>query len=168
MIRLLGEDDAPAFRALRLRGLIEVPEAFGTSASEFEGRSEAAIAQQWREAAAEPGNFTVGAFRDGALVGVVALYRERQLKVRHKAHLVQMYVAPEARGLGLGRALVERLIAEARTVEGLEQIRLDVVPEMTAARGLYLALGFTAYGREPRALKLPGGYYDMEQMVLRL
>ena len=39
---------------------------------------------------------------------------------------------------------------------------------MTAARALYLAIGFTVYGREPRGMKLPDGYYDMEQMVLRL
>ena len=53
----------------------------------------------------------------------------------------RLYVSPAARGLGLGRALVEAIIREARLI-GYCEIRLDSLPGMTAATALYGACGF--------------------------
>jgi len=168
IVRTLTESDIPAFKALRLQGLREVPHAFGTSAEEFARRSEESIAQQWRGHADAPGNVVLGAFIDDRLVGIAALYRLAQVNVRHKAELCAMYVAPEVRGQGVGKALVDNVVAIARPVDGLEQIFLAVVPEMASARDLYRRSGFEAFGREPRAFKVGGRYYDLEHMSLHL
>ena len=53
----------------------------------------------------------------------------------------RLYVRPSARGHGLGRRLVEDLIAEARNA-GYGEIRLDVLAEFEAARKLYTDMGF--------------------------
>ena len=53
----------------------------------------------------------------------------------------RLYVHPSARGHGLARALILRLLDEARAL-GYQEIRLDTLPMMGDAQGLYVALGF--------------------------
>jgi GNAT superfamily N-acetyltransferase len=65
----------------------------------------------------------------------------------------RLYVAPVARGRGLGRVLVERIIAEARKL-GYRSLLLDTLPFMKEAQSLYLSMGFkatTAYRFNPIA-----------------
>ncbi|AKU18808.1 hypothetical protein VV02_10400 [Luteipulveratus mongoliensis] len=52
-----------------------------------------------------------------------------------------MYVRPEFRGDGLGRALLQRLLSEARAI-GYQCVRLETAVFMTEAHGLYRSLGF--------------------------
>ena len=53
----------------------------------------------------------------------------------------RMYVRPQARNRGLGRALLDQLLEEARQI-GCERIRLDSARFMTEAHRLYRARGF--------------------------
>lgn len=167
-IRELTEADATEYWALRLRALREEPEAFGSSYEESRDRPVAQAAERLREMRAA-GDFMLGAYEDGQLVGIAAFVRETGLKNRHNSNIYQMYVAPEARGKGYGRALVEAVIARAHALDGVERIALAVVSTNTAARALYTHLGFMTYGVRPAALKLPDGrYLDEDYMILSL
>lgn len=58
------------------------------------------------------------------------------------AELKRMYVAPTARGLGVGRALLTALEAEARVL-GLTRLLLETGTRQQEALGLYRQAGFT-------------------------
>ena len=59
-----------------------------------------------------------------------------------ECYLAELYVAPERRGEGLGRALMELAIEEARRA-GADYMDLGTSEDDVAARGLYESLGFT-------------------------
>jgi ribosomal protein S18 acetylase RimI-like enzyme len=62
------------------------------------------------------------------------------------AEVKRMYVDPAWRGRGVGRALLETLIAGARA-RGYSALRLGTLHDMTAAQALYGSLGFTPIAR---------------------
>ena len=168
-IRAFTANDVRDFRRLRLRALKEHPDAFGSSYEEESALTLEAVAARMRRTAESPDDFTLGAYQEGELVGVVGFYRDSSsAKVRHKGHVWGMYVAAERQGEGVGRALMRELIARAERVPGLEQVHLDVVTRNERARGLYASLGFETYGVEPNALVVDGEGLDEEMMVLHL
>ncbi len=77
------------------------------------------------------------ATQDGKPLGCVALRKLDAIRCEMK----RLFVRPEARGLRLGRALVDRVIAEAHAI-GYEEIVLDTLPSMVEAQRMYERLGF--------------------------
>jgi ribosomal protein S18 acetylase RimI-like enzyme len=161
--RILEAADAPAFRDMRLRSLREHPDMYGSTPEEWGEHL-----QTYIDRIAECPVF--GAFHEGLLVGMAILGvtgRDRA-KTRHKVEIWSVYTVPQMRGRGIGRAMLERVIEEARR-RGYEAAMLTVASHNAAARRLYEALGFRCYGTEPRHVKLPDGrYVDDDLMQLDL
>ncbi len=86
---------------------------------------------------APPSGAVLFADVDGVIAGVVAF---RALDP-HTAEMKRLFVRPAFHGAGLGRALAEALIAEAR-MRGYTRLRLDTLPVMGRAIELYRKLGF--------------------------
>jgi GNAT superfamily N-acetyltransferase len=74
---------------------------------------------------------------DGAFVGCIGLRRF----AHDVGEIKRLYVAPAGRGRGVGRLLVERVLAAANQL-GFARVVLDTLPSMEAARQLYASLGF--------------------------
>ncbi|TDL75903.1 GNAT family N-acetyltransferase [Peribacillus frigoritolerans] len=163
-IRHLNRHDANLYRNIRLEGLKNNPEAFGSSYEEeqlypidlFKSRLESDTA------------FTFGAFKNNELAGVVTLVKETKVKLMHKASIFAMYVSPSYRGSGIGKKLMSEVVIKAQALEDTEQLQLSVVSTNQSAKELYTSFGFTVYGHEKRALKADGIYYDEDHMVLFL
>ncbi len=85
------------------------------------------------------------ALRDGAPVGV-ALVAVRPARGGPRTRLAGMGVAPEARRLGVGRALLERVIADARG-RGSPAVVLEAFERNAAAIHLYESHGFVVARR---------------------
>lgn len=160
-IRRLQPSDAAAFRVLRLDGLARHPEAFGASWEAEDGQPLA-----WFTSTLE--NQTVfGAWRrDNELVGVAGLYVPDAPKLRHKGTLGGVFVRPDARGGGVGTALIAAVIDHAATC--VEDLGLSVGATNATAIRRYEAAGFVPYGLEPRALKVGNEYYSEVLMILSL
>jgi ribosomal protein S18 acetylase RimI-like enzyme len=160
VIRPLRQDDLPLYRPVRLEALRQHPDAFGSS---FEEEQDDDLT---RMIGAGP-SVTLGGFVGEALAGIAGLVVSPRLKQRHKGHIVGVYVVRSCRRTGLAGALLDRLIQEARA-SGLVQLTLSVTVGNEAARRLYQDAGFTAYGVEPRSLRVGGVFLDEELMALRL
>jgi GNAT superfamily N-acetyltransferase len=83
----------------------------------------------------------------GAALGVIALKPLGE----GVGEIKRLYVRPEGRGLGLGRALAAAIIEQARRI-GYRELKLDTLPKLEGAITLYRGFGFrpiAPYGSHP-------------------
>jgi ribosomal-protein-alanine N-acetyltransferase len=66
-------------------------------------------------------------------------------------HVGRILVSPQVRGQGLGRVLVEQLLARALQVSGVDTVTLRVYRDNEAALALYASLGFVPVPAESNA-----------------
>ena len=135
-IRRVRADEWRELRDLRLEALQDSPDAFWTLYEEALERTDA----DWREWTTFPCHVAV---EDGRLVGMVAAFADEQDAAT--AVLLAMFVAPAARGRGIGAALVDAQLAWARD-EGFERMSLLVNVEQGSAFRLYERCGFRDTG----------------------
>jgi RimJ/RimL family protein N-acetyltransferase len=151
-VRRLLPADAARYRDIRLEGLQQSPEAFG-SIYEIESAEPLSwFAERLGDSA------IFGGFDGPDLLGIVGFFIKRGAKETHKGVLWGMYVRASARKTGLGRRLAEAIIDHAR--QRVEILQLRVVAGNEPARRLYARLGFVDYGIEKNSLKQGGRYWD--------
>jgi ribosomal protein S18 acetylase RimI-like enzyme len=135
------EDDWERVREIRLRALADAPFAFGSTFEEERERPK----RFWRDRLWSAGTATFVAVDEGRSVGLVSVFFEGE----RRAHLVSMWVSPEARREGIGGALVDTALAWA-AANGATTIELTVTETNAPARGLYERFGFEyTGGRQP-------------------
>lgn len=162
LICLLTPSDVDAYRELRLFGLKESPTAFGSS---YERESVQEVDFFEQRIMATENRWTVGAWIEDHLIGVLSFVRDDATKTRHRGALYAMYVHPEWRGRGVGRQLMQEMLKRVDEVPGLRWVRLSVTDGNVAAERLYESFGFKCYGDEPEVLLVNGRYYGERHLI---
>ena len=149
-VQRLGENDWALFSEIRLRSLLDSPEAFGSTYGAESSQTERAwrdwVAGRWRGGVSV---VFVGYADDGTPVGT-ATGAEYEAEPGI-GHLYAMWVAPDARGAGVGRALLDAVADWARA-RGCDRLILTVTESNGTARRFYAARGFVDTG-EREALR---------------
>ncbi len=136
--RRIRSDDWQALRGLRLAALSDEPSAFGSTY----GDELAAPDRRWKELAAvrsaglDGANF-FAVDPSGIPCGIVGIFPVGA----SAAELTSMWVAPPARGQGVGALLVNAAVEWADSA-GCSEVELWVTRGNDRARSLYAGLGF--------------------------
>ena len=77
---------------------------------------------------------------NGEVVGGGGIYPTDGLPI-DTCELVKMYLLPKARGLGLGKIMIEKCIEQAKQ-KGFKKIYLETMPELKQALNVYAKFGF--------------------------
>jgi len=140
--------DWPVVREIYLEGIATRQATFETEAPAWEA---------W-DAAHLP--FTRLVARGGdTVVGWAALSPVSARKAYASVAEVSVYVAQSQRGLGLGRQLLEALVAESEE-NGIWSLQAVMFPENAASIALHRRCGFREVGRRERIGKLDGRWRD--------
>ena len=157
-IERLAADEGLRLRTTRLRALADAPDAFGSTYAEVAARPLESWPKQLQEIAA------FVAVKDGEDVGLVRCASDDQHP--DTAWLMSMWVAPEARGQGVGEALIDAVIEYAR-LSGAIRLLLDVGDDNEPAIALYARKGFKPNGATG-SLPAPRHHIREHQRELRL
>ncbi len=135
-------------RAIYLEGIRSGHSTFETEAPSWE---------KWDEGHLEFARFVM---RDGEMVlGWAALSPVSKRHVYRGVAEGTVYVSENARGQGIGRALLEALIDESEK-NGIWTLQASIFPENTASVQLHLRCGFREVGRRERIAMLNGVWRD--------
>jgi ribosomal protein S18 acetylase RimI-like enzyme len=156
-VRRLREDEVDVLRDIRLRALADAPWAFGSTYA----HERAYAPERWAWFAGQTNSVVYVALDGESGVGMAGGFVPDEPP--DTVQVWGMWVAPEARGHGLARALLESVIGWARE-RGAATVRLVVTDHELArpAAALYRSLGFAPTGeREPL-----DGERDLETIVM--
>ena len=145
MIRRIRADEWSEWRDLRLRALRDAPSAFGSTFA----ISEAYLDSEWQartRRGALSRELAIFISENGDLLDGCAALEEGE---DGEGWLLSMWVVPQARGNGIGEALIGAVVARAQEL-GLNQVKLHVNATNSQAIALYERGGFAATG-----LKMP-------------
>ena len=150
LVRNLTSGDWDAVRSIYLEGVATGQATFETAAPSWEKWDESHF--PFARLGAVPG-------AENAIMGWAALSRVSTRAVYSGVAEVSVYIASAARGRGIGKQLLERLISESE-LHGVWTLQAAIFPENEASVGLHKLAGFRAIGKRERIAKLNGVWRD--------
>ena len=164
IIRKLEPHESATYREIRLACLKNASAYFGSTYEE-----EAATPRLKFETFIEnksTDHFIFGAFDDDTLIGITGFKRMERERDRHRGEVVQVYVDASYRGQNVGETLIRRVLEQAFTLEGIEQVQLSAIAQNEKAIKLYEKIGFRTFGIQAHYFKMGHTYTDQCFMQL--
>ncbi len=155
-ITRLDPGDWRDYKLLRLQALATDPQAFEASYDDQRALPDVYWRSHLDETANSRGSWLLFANRERRLVGMIGAFVTEE---RRLAEIKSVFVAPRARGCGLGNALMDAVIHELRLDRAIQAVRLYVNASQTAAVHLYARCGFGIV-EDDRATYGDGQTYD--------
>ncbi len=115
--------------------------------------------EKWRSRMS-PASHLLFAEQDGVLVGTIGYFTGHHLKDQHVANIFGVYVRTDCRGQGIGKQLMNAVLADIKSNPELTKIKIGVNPDQQSAYAMYKKIGFTEIGRGKHELKVGDHYYD--------
>lgn len=135
-VRRVEATDWQMWREVRLAALAEAPAAFGSTLAEWQGAGDSP--ERWRARLSIPGACDFLAFVDGQPVGMASGVPGEAAEV---VEVISMWVAPEARGRGVGDRLIDA-VATSSAAQGAQTLVLAVKADNAPAIAAYERAGF--------------------------
>jgi phosphinothricin acetyltransferase len=148
-VRELREDDWPAVREIFEQGIAGKNATFETEAPSW---------HVWNRSQLDGHRYV--AVEGGRVVGWVAAHPVSSRPCYAGVVEHSVYVAGDAQGRGVGRALLERLFESTEAV-GIWTIQTGIFPENEASLALHVKCGFRIVGTQERLGKLDGVWRDV-------
>ena len=162
-IRSFASSEWQTYKELRLRALADSPDAFSRTLAEEQTRSDEEWAKRLERGATSGWDLPLLVEVNGEPAGLAWGYIEATNP--EVAHLYQVWVAPNYRGLGVGKMLLDAIISWAKEKKA-EYLELGVTQADSPAINLYVRAGFKPTGKvEPLR---PGSELLCQNMQLKL
>src|SRR5574342_431473 len=145
-VRRIGVDEWETFRRLRLEALKDSPLAFVEQYDESLAKPDEFGRERVRHGATDEDRGTFVAVHDGRFVGKATCFVDPEVTDARAAHLVGVYVTPQARGTGVAQELVSAIMRWAYEQAGAEVVRLFVTEINERAESFYRRIGFARTG----------------------
>ncbi len=165
IVRPLSEVDADQYSLLWLESRRLNPDIFSDATGEYDINF---IRTRTREDLRQKTKIILGCEDNGELIGVGEVEREAPANRNHRARAYGMYVKESMRRRGVGEQLLDKIVQEARAMDGVEQIEFGLTGNNEGQRNFFESKGFESYGLHPRWMKVNGIYYDAQFMGLEL
>lgn len=158
----LTPDQWAAYKDIRMESLMNEPQAFFSTYVESAKKPDSF----WQErlAEAQDGNESWLYFaKDGEkIIGIIGAYVKDNKEV---AEIVSVYVNGDARGQGVSKMLMNKILQVLSEKDSIKTVRLAVNVDQTPALNLYKSYGFQI--TEKKNILMGDGKYHDEYIMLK-
>ena len=168
VIGQLSPDDWPKYREIRLQALQTSPTSFASTYDECVVYPDEYWRSQLEKSKRKEELLVLCALDQEKVVGMIVLQWHNKSIVKHVTEIHGVYVTSSYRGQGVGKLLLDAVIAAAKQDLHCTKVKLGVNAENTKALKLYTSYGFKVVGKHERELRYGSVYCDELLLEKRL